>query len=411
MNSHVQHASLYMACGDWNRVCFLTVNTKGDNDMVLQRNGVEYVKLNGAGNVIDFSKGLTVNGFTIIKNSTETLKIEDTSNQRYIRFALGKHIDSFDGSNAHSGEFLYPNYCSQNTAVLGNDVMLVNPSDVIFHQPIKCNTFNSNGNNDVVLQRNGVEFMKFDSTDNKIHCPKELRIIGGAGKCRMFEANETTQNAFRIMNTEDTLPAIISFGVNANDNVVVIKDTGVNYSVPVRCNELDTNGDVALVFKRNSNGYMTFNQANDRIELAKSLKIPLNPSKLEFTGCHIREAIATGSLFDVVQENSDGAIRFVGEISNANMPLYMSSSVVRCGENHTLLTNAMNSIGDVDVVFQRNGVEYFRLAGANNIVNVAVGRALSSSDIYTNEYRPRSNNTNMVWFRFRWNRICRNIQI
>jgi hypothetical protein len=60
--------------------------------------------------------------------------------------------------------------------------MLVNPSDVIFHQPIKCNTFNSNGNNDVVLQRNGVEFMKFDSTDNKIHCPKELRIIGGAGK-------------------------------------------------------------------------------------------------------------------------------------------------------------------------------------------------------------------------------------
>ena len=120
----------------------------------------------------------------------------------------------------------------------------------------------------------------------------------------MFEANETTQNAFRIMNTEDTLPAIISFGVNANNNVVVIKDTGVNYSVPVRCNELDTNGDVALVFKRNSNGYMTFNQANDRIELAKSLKIPLNPSKLEFTGCHIREAIATGSLFDFVKKTA-----------------------------------------------------------------------------------------------------------
>ena len=34
---------------------------------------------------------------------------------------------------------------------------------------------------------------------------------------------------------------------------------------------------------------MTFNQADDRIELEKSLKLPLNPSRLEFTSCYMRE--------------------------------------------------------------------------------------------------------------------------
>jgi hypothetical protein len=146
------------------------INTVGNNDLVLQRNGVEYMKLDDANNVINFSKGLTVNGFTIIKNPSETLKIEDTSNQRYIRFALGKHIDSFDGSNAHAGEFLYLNYYSQNTVVLGNDIMFFRASDVVvFNQPIKCNIFNSSGDTDVLFQRNGVEYFKLDGANNIVN--------------------------------------------------------------------------------------------------------------------------------------------------------------------------------------------------------------------------------------------------
>jgi hypothetical protein len=112
------------------------------------------MKLDGANDVIDFSKGLTVNGLATFKNTPHNLVIADTSNQRFIPFAYGRHIDSYDGSNADAGDILYLIVYSQNTVILGNNVILVGASDVVFNQHIKCIVFNSNGDNDVVFQRN-----------------------------------------------------------------------------------------------------------------------------------------------------------------------------------------------------------------------------------------------------------------
>ena len=294
---------------------------------------------------------------------------------------------------------------------LRNNQVELNSGITLYSNSAKLDTINTVGNNDLVLQRNGVEFMKFDSTDNKIHCPKELRIIGGTGKCRIFEADETTQNAFRIMNTEDTLPAIITFGVNANNNVVVIKDAGVDYSVPIKCNELNSIGDVDLVFKRNSVEYMKLDGANDVVNFSKGLTfngftIIKNPSetlKIEDTSNQRYIRFALGKHID----SFDGSNAHAGEFLYLN---YYSQNTVVLGNdivlvrasdvvfNQPIKSNTFNSSGDNDVVFQRNGVEYFKLDGANNIVNVATGRALSSDDIYANEYRPRSINTNTIWY-------------
>ena len=40
--------------------------------------------------------------------------------------------------------------------------------------------------------------------------------------------------------------------------------------------------------------------------------------------------------------------------------------------------NTINAVGDNDMVFQRNSVEYYRLDGANSIVNVETSEAISS---------------------------------
>ena len=61
-------------------------------------------------------------------------------------------------------------------------------------------------------------------------------------------------------------------------------------------------------------------------------------------------------------------------------------------------TNNINTTGDNDTVFQRNGVEYFKLDGANNIVNIESSKSLSSNYLYCNYIRTRTNATNDMIF-------------
>ena len=87
---------------------------------------------------------------------------------------------------------------------------------------------------------------------------------------------------------------------------------------------------------------------------------------------------------------------YTGNIENTDVALSMSNTFVR--SNKELQTNTINTVGDNDWIFSRNGVEYFRLDGANEILNVAIGRAISSGNINTNNLRSRSNSTDTVWF-------------
>ena len=57
-----------------------------------------------------------------------------------------------------------------------------------------------------------------------------------------------------------------------------------------------------------------------------------------------------------------------------------------------------NSNGDDDVIFQRNGVEYFKLDGANSVVNVANSIGVSTSNVYTNNIWNRSLATDTVFY-------------
>ena len=68
-----------------------------------------------------------------------------------------------------------------------------------------------------------------------------------------------------------------------------------------------------------------------------------------------------------------------------------------------LTSNYINSVGDNDVVFARNGVEFFRLANAPagypilNWTNTTPSSVISSSVIFGNTYTTRSENTDTVF--------------
>jgi len=55
-------------------------------------------------------------------------------------------------------------------------------------QELKSNTINTNGDNNLVFQRNGTQFFRLDTSDDNIICSKE--IIGGNGiKCNTYDSD------------------------------------------------------------------------------------------------------------------------------------------------------------------------------------------------------------------------------
>ena len=245
----------------------------------------------------------------------------------------------------------------------------------------------------MIFPRNGVEFMTFDSIDNRIHSPKELRIIGGKGKCKIFEADETTKNALRIMNTEYTLHAFVSFGVNANNHVLVVRDTSVDYSAPIKCSELNSHGNFDVVSKRNSVEFMTVDGTNDVIECSKGSTvnrlstIKNNPQILKIEDSSNQRYIRSTPGRHIY--SFDGGDADAGDTLYLNYysenTVIIGSSVIPVGAsdvifNRPLKCDAFSSHGNNDIVFQRNRVDYMKFS--DNVVNFD-----GSIGIYSNHVR------------------------
>ena len=83
--------------------------------------------------------------------------------------------------------------------------------------------------------------------------------------------------------------------------------------------------------------------------------------------------------------------------------LYLRNNEVETAPAITLNASSakidtINTTGDNDMVFQRNGVEYLKFVGATSIVDVGTSIALSSNYLYCNYLRSRSILTNDMVF-------------
>jgi hypothetical protein len=102
-----------------------------------------------------------------------------------------------------------------------------------------------------------------------------------------------------------------------------------------------------MVFKRNNVDFMAFSQATGKIFLQQNTEI-------------------------------QGDVNFVA--------------------GKTVQVDNVNTVGDNDMTFQRNGVEYLKFVGATSIVDVGTSIALSSNYLYCNYLRSRSILTNDMVF-------------
>ena len=299
-------------------------------------------------------------------------------------FTLGNHINAYS-SGGGNGNTFHINYYSHGDVMLGTNqdttpdpkpTISINKfssdtgnafevegdsqfsGDIVIDtgKSVKTNNINSNGDNDLSFQRNGTEFLRLDTTNDNITCSRE--IVAGGG---------------------------------------------------IKNNTFDSDGNSNVIFKRNGSDYITFN--TDRVEINQPLHLS-NALYIDTADkLTLRPSLEGGvNIFDIrnlhpVVDNP--MIRFrVGEGGGETIVCEMTNDAVSFQRNlligtaYELRTNTIDTNGDNDLVFQRNGVEYFRLDDltGTDILNVANDKGVSASYVFGNRFWNRSFSSDTTFF-------------
>ena len=242
--------------------------------------------------------------------------------------------------------------------------------DITTTQRVITNTLNSLGDSDLTFQRNGVSFLQMTSSPNTVVSLAGLRCDNGL-----------SVPVGQVLSVNNI--------INPVNNDIIVDATLTNNTV-FRANATEQ-------MRINSNGV----QFNNFISLPVGNNINLGDSA-------IAEINAGYRIFQVVNPDPTGTFRiYIGDpVSFGNQIFWMSNTGIVCRkplEAGILTSNYINSVGDNDVVFARNGVEFFRLANASagypilNWTNTTPSAGISSSVIFANTYTTRSENTDTVF--------------
>ena len=289
---------------------------------------------------------------------------------------------------------------------------------------LKTNTINSHTNSNLVIQRSGSTYMTFQSNridiDQPLHLANSL-TIDLADKLTMRPSLEGSVNIFDIRNLHPIVDnPMIRFRCGegggetivcemTNDAVSFQRNVVVGTAYELRTNAIDTTTDNDLVISRNNIPFLTLDKfTEDTIEkeaIICSKQLRANGNVL-VNNLQINQFQSGVEYADFRLHNADSVLRFfVGnstnpnfQITNANINLNRDTII------GNVKTNTINSNGDNDLVFQRNGTEIFKCetsAGIdnNNIINVTpTGGGMSAVNVYCNSFKNRTLTSDTVFY-------------
>ena len=368
-----------------------TLNSNGNSDIVLQRNGVEYMKLEGTLQAVEMTKGVKSNTYDSIGNADVNFR-RNTTDFFYLRnntLDLNTGISlSTDGATV--------NEISSKTATnlviqrAGVNYITLTDGQVQFNQPTNLATGGDTSNcvkytgetlqtieGDVVIG-GGSQFSTYDLTINgvsyfnaTIEFPLGGAINLGTGKGYIRSINIGSGTAaydycifgsaglHRFYIGGSPFPQYLRFQLSSTQayfNVDVVCHTELQTDVINTKNATD----VDLVFKRGDVEYMKFEGTLQAVELTKGAK---------------------SNTYDSIG-NADVSFR-----RNTVDFMYFRNGNVEVNTGISLVAESgkfdvIDSATPTNVVFKRGGVNFFTLDGTKNIIDVSTGRALSSQYIY-----------------------------
>ena len=404
----------------------------------------EYMRLDASTEKVSVSKTIDTNEH-IYMNLNKRLYLNDTvGSERYIVSTFRSGTPSFNqldivNENSSNGRIRLMINTEENLIV--ENSQLYSKRVITAVAGVNSNTYNSNGNNVVNLQQNGNTFISLQGGNNRVQVNRFLRVIdSGAGTQCHFVQNSTGNymsftlgnhvnayssgggngNTFHINyyshgdvmlgtntdTTPDPKPTISinkfssdtgnAFEVEGDSQFSgdIVIDTGKS----VKTNNINSNGDNNLVFQRDDVEFFKLDKfTEDTVEkeaiicskqlrangniLVKNLQINQFPVGVEY--CDFR------------LENADSIMRFyAGNSTSVN--LQITNTELTLGRvaicNSGIKANVIDTTIDTDLIFRRNGVEYFRLDDltGTDILNVANDKGVSASYVFGNRFWNRS---------------------
>ena len=237
-----------------------TINSHTNSNLVLQRSGSTLITLNSS-NQIQLSGDLSL----------------PTSNTQYIRFPncnirQGVATVVYFDFNVDTATGQYRFFIDSNT------ILTSTPLTTTISNTLQVNTINTNGDNNLVFQRDGSPYMTFQSNridiDQPLHLANSL-TIDTADKLTMKPSLEGGVNIFDIRNLHPIVDnPMIRFRVGEGNGTMIVcemtnnavsfqRNVKVGTAYELRTNAIDTVNDSPLLFNRNDNEIMRFETYTD----------------------------------------------------------------------------------------------------------------------------------------------------
>ena len=413
----------------------------------------EYMRMDASTERVNFSKNIDTRE-NIYMNLNKRLYLNDTvGSERYIGSSIRTGTPTFNqldivNENSSNGRIRLMIDTEENVIV--ENSQLYSRRVITANAGVNSNTYNSNGDNTVNFQQDGNTFISLQgSTSNRVQVNRLLRVVD-SGNSTQFHFIQSTNGNYMSFTLGNHMNAYASGGANGNTlhlnyyshgnvflgtnqdttpdpapTITINKfssDTGNAFEVAgdsqfsgdividtgksVKTNSIDTNGDNDLVFNRNNIPFLTLDKfIEDTVEkeaIICSKQLRAN-SNILVKNLQINQFSVGIQYTDFRLENADSIMRFfVGnstgvnfQISNTDLTL---SRLTSCTAG--LKTNFIDTYTDTDLIFRRNGIEYFRLDDltGTDILNVANDKGVSASYVFGNRFWNRSFSSDTTFF-------------
>ena len=364
------------------------IDTIAPLDLLIKRGGVTEVEVKD--NETKFNCDITLNGFTVKSNAFDTtgdvLMEIRRNNDPYITLETDDTITipkvaTFSNNVLCNNIITCDNFDSRSGSTVSNYIMNDNTGQIKFYvgSPVSPDTTT---NLVMTLQNNLITFHKPTSPEIGGGTVDDSNYVKKTGETTQLIVSETYFQGTTLQSFRFSLGGPQQF---AQYKKFEIYNTEILAYTPFKCvnnlglqtNLINSFTNVNLVFQRNGVEYMKFS-TSATLDISDTVRLRSNT-------------------YDSV-DNAYVRFRrnFIDFFYLRNNEVELASAI---GLNATSAKiDTINTKGDNDLVFQRNGVEYFKLDGANNIVNVETSKSLSSNYLYCNYLRTRTPATNDLLF-------------
>ena len=250
----------------------------------------EYLRLDASTERINVSKMIDTNEH-IYMNLNKRLYLNDTvGSERYIVSTFRSGTPSFNqldivNNNSSNGRIRLMINTEENVII--ENSQLYSKRVITAVAGVKGNVYNSNGDNDVVFQRDDNEFFKLDKFTEDVNgtpteleaiiCSKQIRANGNI-LVKNLQINQISVGIeyadFRLHNADSVMRFYVgnSTGVNlqiTNNDIQLNRATSIS---SVKTNLINSNGDNDVVFQRNGTTFLTLDDI-DGVKASQSITV------------------------------------------------------------------------------------------------------------------------------------------